>query len=178
MSRQSSLVEDRISSDEDEFQEERSGRFQSLPTSNRAHCHPGTHHHHNPFGCHTNQQTCTSSLSAEGQGAEYWPTKREPPEPDLIREILAQQVMGQEGVENEDEFVGINLNTNPLGAVKVQNGRIIRPTSALLLWGGGRGDDDDGDEDGRETSTVEEGRSKKRKRFKLRSCLIRSCISH
>lgn len=165
MSRQSSLVEDRISSDEDEFQEERTGTSHSPANTN------GLHNHYSRansmpttsssaaqvrLDCHMDQQTCSSSLAV---GVDC-PTKRGPPEPDLIREILARR-----------QGEGINLNSNLVQALKSRNTHVgvreSRSTPTLLLRG---------IEDGA-VEKVARGRSKKRKRFKLRSCLIRSCIS-
>lgn len=92
MSRQSSLVEDRISSDEDEFQEERTGTFHTPPTNGlylRALSLPTScsilH-----LNASMTRQICRISTGHARPPARHCPSKRAPPEPDLIREILAQ----------------------------------------------------------------------------------------
>lgn len=172
MSRQSSLAEDRISSDEDEFQEERSGT--SLSHANgvcfRAHSLPtpcAIVHLSFPMARRQDNRQIRTSSSSSGQygrrrsrPSEYCASKRVPPEPDLIREILAQKPSGQSGDEK-----GINLNL-PFDGDSDNTHVAVRETRSSPALQGMVTREKDG-----------EG-GKKRRKFKLRSCLIRSCISH
>lgn len=189
MSRQSSLAEDRISSDEDEFQEERTGTFDSNGICFRAHSLPTPctivhlsfpmarrqppplpQHHHRQL-----RRICTSSGGGYRGASEHRSTKRVPPEPDLIREILAQKPVSTEAGEDEDGRLsarGLEEGIDPKFPLKAPTNTHVATGAAPV----------------RETRSSpalqgivaedEEESRKKRKRFKIRSCLIRSCISH
>lgn len=184
MSRQSSLAEDRISSDEDEFQEERTGKFEFHANGlySRAHS-PPTPAHIVQLSCPMDRQICTSSSSVstssreDGSSGEaatapgYCLTKRVPFEPDLIRDIMSITLPNKSvpDISHAGGHLTRNQDTgnNARSPSDVSESHVSRETQPCPTLQ-------------RKCLQVDKGarNGKKRKKFKLRTCLIRSCISH
>lgn len=195
MSRQSSLVEDRISSDEDEFQEERSGTF-SNGQSFRPHSYPTTKamfHCATPRSCYTGSEDDEEYDDGSSAAAsEHCSVSRVPPEPDLIREILAQKSVdsGQDGLTAMKKTRGAaprllaecgNVNHKiPMKAFKPRHNAVGSTRSTPELAAGPPPSSSSASTNP-DCSERRRWRGRRRglgKKFKLRSCLIQSCITH
>lgn len=194
MSRQSSLVEDRISSDEDEFQEERSGRFHKGQQLFRPHSFPttkATFHCGRAMSCYAGHEYNDNADDVDGPTASgNYSVSRVTPEPDLIREILARKYSDsrrRNRTQSSPSPSPSSLGSYECGtanpkmleeAFKPRHNAVRNSRSTPVLVAG--------PSPSNSSSLSKErvcGRGRRRRRhggkkFKLRSCLIQSCITH
>lgn len=204
MSRQSSLVEDRISSDDDEFQEERSGIILNSGTINKLSARRHLPSPPSEAAIDSQLDFCLALLlRGHGQQHErcyYLASGQEPGRLNLISQIGPTQGEKEGGLRRrrfsrtrgggggECLERELDLDLDECRAIHGRNGRLTRSISQNYIdsvdfcgrrVGGtqslGTGNDDASN--GRGTGRGR-GKGDKKKRFRLRSCLIQTCLLH